>query len=243
MDGTRWSASLPGFGQALELWGIFSLLVLVTSAAVAQAPAGGAPTSINTAFVKLFGTAGAFTAKAEARVLDLAQVEKVRMPMEFALLEGKVRLEINLALMQGKDLPAGTIDKMKQSGMDRVISVFRPDKKITCVMYPGIQTYVNIPLAKGDAEVSEKSLTLEKTALGKETLDGHACVKNKAVVKNEQGPMFEAVTWNASDLKNFPLQIEIKDKQGTVRMFFSQVRFVRPDAKQFDPPATYSPMK
>jgi hypothetical protein len=220
-----------------------SLLVLSGSAAVAQAPSGGAPTSINNAFVKLFGAAGAFTAKAEALVLDQSQQETVRMPMDFAVLDGKVRLEIDMALMQGKDLPADTVAKLKQAGMDRVISVFRPDKKATCVMYPSVQTYVNIPMAKAEAEVSEKSLKLEKTALGNETIDGHACVKNKAVVKNGQLQIFEAVTWNAADLKDFPLQIDIKDKQSTVRMHFTQIRFVKPEAKQFDPPANYSPMK
>jgi|ERR1035437_497684 hypothetical protein len=220
-----------------------SLVVLTGGAAVAQAPSAGAPTSINTAFVKLFGTVGAFTAKVEAQVLDQSQKETVRMPMDFAVLDGKVRLEINLAQMQGKDLPASTIAGLKERGMDRVISVFRPDKKGTYVMYPGIQSYVTVPLPKGEAEVSETSLKLEKNALGNETIDGHACVKNKAVVKNGQAPVFEAVTWNAADLKDFPLQIEIKDKQSTVRMLFTQVRFTKPDAKQFDPPANYGPMK
>jgi hypothetical protein len=220
-----------------------SLLVLAGSAAVAQAASTGAPTSINAAFVKLFGTAGAFTAKAEALVVDPFQQETVRMPMDFAVLDGKVRLEINMALMRGKDVPPDAIDKLKQAGMDRVISVFRPDKKATFVMYPGIQSYMSVPLSKGEIQISEKNLKLENTALGKETIDGHACVKNKAVVKNDQLPIFEAVTWNAADLKDFPLQIDIKDKGNTVRMRFTQVRFVKPDAKQFDPPATYSPMK
>jgi hypothetical protein len=220
-----------------------SLVVLAASAAVAQAPSGGAPTSINSAFVKLFGTTGPFTAKVEAQVLDPSQKETVRLPMDFALLDGKVRLEIDLARMQGKDLPASTITGLKERGMDRVISVFRPDKKATYVMYPGIQSYATVPVPKAEAEVSEKSLKLEKTALGNETIAGHACVKNKAVVKNGQAPVFEAVTWNAADLKDFPLQIEIRDKRSTVRMLFTQVRFTKPDAKQFDPPANYGPMK
>ena len=54
-----------------------SLAVLAASVAVAQAPSSGAPTSINSAFVKLFGTTGPFTAKVEAQVLDPSQKEKV----------------------------------------------------------------------------------------------------------------------------------------------------------------------
>ena len=75
--------------------------------------------------------------------------------------------------------------------------------------------YQSMPLAKGEAEALEKGLKVEKTALGKETIDGHACVKNKVVVKNEQGAVLEAITWNATDLKDFPLQIEMKEKDNT----------------------------
>jgi hypothetical protein len=217
-----------------------SLAVVAGSATFAQAPSGGSPTSINTAFVKLFGTVGAFTAKAEAQVFDRSQKETVRMPMDFALLDGKVRLEIDMAQMQAKDLPPNTLAALKQAGMDRVISIFRPDKKTNYVLYPSIQSYSGVPFDKGEAEVSEKSLTLEKTALGKYTIDGHACVQNKVVVKNGQTPVFEAVTWNAADLKDFPLQIEIREKLTTVRMRFNQVRLVKLDAQQFDVPAKYS---
>ena len=49
-------------------------------------------------------------------------------------------------------------------------------------------------------------------------------MKNKVVVKNDQGPVLEAVTWNAADLKDFPLQIEMKEKGNTVRMRFTQVQ-------------------
>ena len=220
------------------------VVLLSGSAAVAQMPTtGGAPTAVNAAFVKLFGAAEAFTAKVDTRVLDPYQKETVRLLMDFAACEGKVRIEINVAQMQSKDLPPSTISYLKQAGMDRVISLFRPDKKLTYVLYPGTQSYLSLPLSKAEAEALEKGLKLTKSALGKETLDGHACVKNKVVVKNDQGPVLQAVTWNATDLKDFPLQIEMKEKQNTVRMHFTQLRFTKPDPQQFNLPAGYGLMK
>ena len=59
----------------------------------------------------------------------------------------------------------------------------------------------------------------------------------------EKGPVLEAFTWNASDLKDFPILIEMQEKQNTVRMRFTEVRFVKPDAKQFDLPTNYGQMK
>lgn len=219
------------------------LVLLSGSAAVAQAPSTGTPTAINTAFVKLFGAVGPFTAKVDTQVLDPYQKEVVRLLMDFATFEGKVRIEINLAQMQSKDLPPSKIAELKESGMERIISLFRPDKKVTYVIYPGIQSYQIIPLAKADNDAFEKGLKLEKAALGKETLDGHDCVKYKVVVKDTNGPVLQAVTWNAADLKDFPLQIEMKEKINTVRMHFTQLRFTKPDPQQFNVPAAYGLMK
>jgi hypothetical protein len=229
---------------SLTTW-ILSVLPVVLLAghpAFAQVPGTGAPTGVNAAFVKLFGNISAFTAKAETRVVDPYQKEVVRMPMEFAALDSKVRLEINLGQIQSKDFSPATLATLKQAGLDRMISIFRPDKKATYLVYPGVQSYQELPLAKGEAEAYEQGLRPEKTALGKETLDGHPCVKNKVIVKSGKGPVLEAFTWNATDLKDFPLQIEMKEKGNTMRMHFTQVQLIKPDAKQFELPANYSKM-
>jgi hypothetical protein len=220
-----------------------SLVLVSGSATVVQAASTGTPTPINAAFVKLFGAVGPFTARVDTQVLDPYQKETVRLLMDFATFEGKVRIEINLTQMQTKDLPPSKITELKQAGMDRIISLFRPDKKVTYIVYPGIQSYLSMPVSKEDADAFEKGLKLEKTALGKETLDGHACVKNQVVVKDTKGPVLQAVTWNAADLKDFPVQIEMKEKVNTVRMRFTQLRFTKPDPQQFEVPAAYGLMK
>jgi hypothetical protein len=217
--------------------------LLCASTAVAQAPATATPTSINTAFVKLFGAVGAFTAKVDTQVIDAYQQQKVRLIMDFAVSEGKVRIEISLAQMQSKDLPPSKVTELKESGMERIISLFRPDKKVTYIVYPGTQSYLSMPLAKEDIDAFEKGLKLEKSPLGKESMDGHDCVKNKVVVSDAKGPILQAVTWNAADLKDFPLQIEMKEKGNTVRMHFTQLQFTKPDPQQFDVPPAYGLMK
>ena len=217
--------------------------LLAGQGAVAQMPSASSGTGVNAAFVKLFGSVGAFTARVETRVLDQSQNQLVRMPMEFASLDGKVRLGIDLSQVQSKEFTPSTLASLKQAGMDRFVSVFRPDKKLTYLIYPGVQSYQELVQSKGETEAAEKGLKLEKTGLGKDTLDGHPCLKNKVGVKSAKGPVLEAVTWNATDLKDFPIQIEMKEKDNTVRMHFTDVRFVKPDAKQFEVPAAYGRMK
>ena len=50
----------------------------------------------------------------------------------------------------------------------------------------------------------------------------------------------EATVWNATDLKKFPVRIETAEGKGKVTMKLSNVKFDRPDAKVFDPPAAFT---
>jgi len=227
----------------LRLFAVLAVLGAALDPAPGQVPVAASPAGINTAFVKLFGGVKAFTAKTEARVFDAQQKEAVLMRMDWAVRDGQVRLEINLEDVSGRDFPAGSATTLKQAGMSRIISVFRPEKKATFMIYPGVQSYQVVPLEPAEAAASEKDLKLEKKELGRETLDGHACVKNQVVVKRGQERVLTAVTWNAADLREFPVQIELKEKQNTVRLRFSRIQFAPPAAAQFEVPAGYGLLK
>jgi hypothetical protein len=229
--------------KSTRLIGLLTLILLAHTAARAQMPTAGSPTGINAAFMKLFGDVSAFSARLDTQVLDRSGKEMLRMPMDFAALDKKIRMDINLEQSTSGDMPASSIASLKQSGMDRIVSLYRPDKKATFILYPSIKKYMTLPLAKGESEAMEKGLQIEKTALGKETIDGHPCVKHKVVIKNAQGPVLESTTWNAGDLKDLPIQIETKENDKTVMMRFKQVQFAKPDPKQFDLPADYTLMK
>lgn len=227
----------------IRLRALLALGLLVHTAANAQIPTAGSPTGLNAAFVKLFGNVPGFSARLDTQVLDKSDKEWVRMPMQFAALDNKVRMDINLEQTTSRDLPASTISGLKNAGMERITSIFRPDQKVTLILYPGSKRYMTMALAKGESEAMQKGLQMEKTALGKEKIDGHACVKNKVVIKNQQGSVLEAITWNAADLQDLPIQIETKEKDKRVIMRFTQVQLAKPDPKQFDVPADYTLMQ
>ena len=118
--------------------------------------------------------------------------------MIFAALDGKLRVEIDMAQIHGKDLSPAAVASLKQLGMDRVVSLLRPDKKTLLILYPNAQSYVNLPFTK-DEIASDKNLKIEKTALARETVEGHPCVKNQVVVKSGTNIVLAATVWNASD--------------------------------------------
>jgi len=194
---------------------------------------------MTTALIKLFGDVAAFTAKADIQVLDDSQQELSNMPMDFALLDKRIRVDIDQAQTKSRSMPPGAAETLKQMGMARVVSILRPDKKTAYVFYPDQKAMMTMPLPDEDSQSAKAPKTV-KTALGKETIDGHACVKNKVVMTFDQGDPIEAITWNATDLKDFPVQIQTKEKANTSFVRFKQVQFDKPDASLFEPPAGYT---
>jgi hypothetical protein len=206
----------------------------------AQMPGGGAPGGIGAALTRLFGDNKAFTAKADVRVLDGSQQELASMPMEFAFLDNKTRMEMDLTQMKNKQMPPGMADSLKQMGMAQFVNIIRPDKKLVYSMYPNMKVVLSQPLPKAETEAADNPPKMEKTELGKETLDGHPCVKNKIVFAGEDGKPIEATTWNAADLKDFPVQIQTKDNENTSILRFKDVQLIKPDEKLFDPPEDFT---
>jgi len=215
------------------------ILLATALCAQAQMPGAGGPAGISGAMAKIFGDIKAFSAKADVQVLDSSQKEMANMPMDFSFLDGKIRVEIDMAQMKNNNMPPGAVDQLKQMGMAQVVSIVRPDKKIAYVMYPQNKVLMTMPMPI-DATDSDKEVKLQKTPLGKETIDGHACVKNKVLIPDTKGQHVEATTWNATDLKDFPIQIETKEKETTSIVHFTKVQFTKPEAAQFDPPGDYT---
>jgi hypothetical protein len=88
-----------------------------------------------------------------------------------------------------------------------------------------------------EAKEKEADFKIETTELGKEAVNGHPCVKVKAVVTDDKGVKTEATLWKASDLKQFPVKLERTENGSLVTMNFKDVKLAKPDAKVFDPPA------
>ena len=84
-----------------------------------NAPAAG----INAAMLKLFGDIKAFTAKAEARLLDENQKEISALPMTMALRDNKLRADMDMSQVKGGSIPPEAAGMLKQAGMDRMVTV------------------------------------------------------------------------------------------------------------------------
>src|SRR5213075_466395 len=216
--------------------------ILVTGAAgVAHArlSSGGTP-GWNAAMTKLFGDVKAFSAKAEMRALDKSGQPSIQVPMNFALLDNKVRMDIDMTQSKGRQAPPEQVALLKQMAMDKVACIVALDKKAMQLIFPSLAAYVETPLTEDESAALNKDWKLQKTPLGKESIGGHPCVKNRVVMTDGKGQQTEALVWNATDMKDFPVQMQLNDKETTVVMRYNEVRLSKPDAKQFDAPAGFT---
>ena len=223
---------------------MWSVVVWFSGAdAFGQLAGAGGPAGMSAALTKLFGNNTAFSAKGEMQVTDHANHEIAFWPMDFSLSNRKIRVEIDLTRTRNKDMPSGTAATLKQIGMAQVVSIIRPDKGSVYVIYPDQRVLLTLPLSKEDAEGSDKAPQIAKTALGKETIDGHPCVKNKVVITDSSGQKVEATTWDATDLNDLPVQIETAERDNTSIVRFKQIQFTKPDSGLFEIPSGYTQYK
>ena len=218
----------------------FASLMLSGLAAYAQMPGGNGPAGMSAALTKLFGSTTAFAAKGEMHITDAGHSEVAFWPMDFAISDRRIRVKIDLTETRNKSMPPGTADMLKKIGMSEVVSIIRPDKKVLYVIYPDQRALLAMPLPKEDYEGSDKAPKVSKTVLGKETIDGHPCVKNRVLISDSAGQTAEAITWDATDLKNLPIQIETQEKDSASLVRFTQIQFGRPDEALFEPPSGYT---
>jgi hypothetical protein len=214
---------------------IFLAGALVLSGFSAFAQRGTPMSGINAAMIKMFGDVKAFTAPAEVHLLDKELKEISTMPMTFALRDGKMRADMDLAEVKGSSIPPEAAAMMKQAGMDKMSTLIQPDKKLTTLIYPNAQAYADMPA--DDEGVAD---TFESAELANETVDGHPCKKVKLTSTDSKGKTHEALVWQATDLKNFPVKMQMAQKSNTVLVNFRNPKLESPPASQFEVPANFT---
>lgn len=220
-----------------------SLILAATFLALGFAPAyslfGQMPNSpqFGNGMEKLFGKNQIFSATMK---MQMNNGNPVTMSGKMSFDKGNSRFEMDMSEMKGGNMPPQAMAQMKTMGLDRMVTISHPDKKVVYMIYPNAQAYTEITPPASDSSATNNDVKVETTELGKETVDGHPCVKNKAVVTDKQGEKHEFTVWNATDLKNFPVKIEMNDQGHPMTMSYSDISFSKPDASLFNPPSGYT---
>jgi len=212
-------------------------LMFGAGAAWSQIPGSDkSTTGMTSAMIKFFGAHTNFIAKADLRVLDKNQQETTLMPIGFQLLGNRMRMDVDMAEVKSKDISPEFAATMKSMGMDQMTTIMLPDKQTVISIYPSLKSYAETPMSKDESDAANVTYTVEKTRVGKETIDGHACEKSNITLTDPKGNKQRAVVWNATDMKDFPLQMQIPGDDVTVIMKFKDIKIGKPDASHFAAP-------
>lgn len=223
--------------KKLSLILILSAMTFV-SAVEAQPGVMGGP-SFGGSIVRLFGGNSAFSADLEIQVTAGGK-QMLSMPAKLAFDGGKSRFDTDMTAAKGGQMSPAVAEHLKAMGMTRTVTISRPDTKATYQIFPDLTAYTQTMLQDPESAKPDSAFKVETTEVGKETVAGHPCVKNKVVVTDDEGRKFEAMTWNATDLKKFPIKIEITEPGAhTTTMLFTNVKLAKPDAALFEPPVDY----
>ena len=203
---------------------------------------GGSPSgpTLSGELLKLFGEHKAFSANLEFQVLEGGKGNPMTLPGKIAFSDGKTRFEMDLADAKGDQIPPDAIGQLKQMGMDKMFTISLPEKDQSFLVYPGLESYVQMPINDTDARKARDDFDIEITEIAREEVDGHKCVKNKVLVTGKDGKQHESTVWNATDLKDFPVKIETTEEGHNVVLSFRDVTLTKPAADQFVPPAGYT---
>lgn len=202
---------------------------------VAQIPGG--QTGFNPALLQLFGDHKAFSSRLDLRMIDAAGKEMVKTPMDFALMDGKIRVQVDITQIKSSSMDADSLSLFKKAGMDLVISILRPDQGKSQVIFPNAKAMASEPLPEADAAAFLDKYQVSAKEMGKENVGSHPCIRKAVTVTSSRGKKVEGTVWYAQDLKGFPVKIMLPEGGATVDMTFVEVKLSKPDASLFQAPA------
>jgi hypothetical protein len=197
---------------------------------------GNANAVMNAVILRLFGSNTNFIARLDIRVLDKNQKETGSIPLGFERLGDKVRYDVNMAQVKSREMSPQFATTLKEMGLDQMEAIRLPERKMIVSVYPVLKAYAETPMEKDELEAATNHFKIEKKQLGHETIDGHACEKNEITVTEAGGHRDRAIVWNATDLKDFPIQMQIPADETTLVFKFKDVKFGRPEFSHFETP-------
>jgi hypothetical protein len=216
-------------------------LVLASVVIYAQFPEGDGPalnltprTPLRGELMYIFNDNPAFTAT--LLIQTTTPTGDISMPAKIAFLDGKSRMEINSLQMSGPTFSPGFFEQVKRMGVGEVISISRPDKKESYLIYPGLKAYAVMPF--NEAELRDGSKRgLKKTEVSREVINGQPATKYKVLLKDEEGKHQEITMWSSGDHKGFPIRIQTQTDTGPTTITFSDVKLGKPDESLLDVPS------
>lgn len=155
---------------------------------------------------------------------------------------------------QGMEMPMakmGNKSRVENPGMKGIVTIALADAKKTIMMNTNTKVYSEQITQERDQmpNMYDPDVVFEKKKMGNETIDGHPCVKYDTVFYRKSKPeeKHKAIIWEAQDLKDFPIQIEVvvpasskyPGSGGKMVMKYKDIKLGAATASMFEVPSGY----
>lgn len=185
-----------------------------------------------------------FTAVFHFQVLDTTSVPRLQMMMAMTMAEKDMRADVFVTALP--QIPPEQRALMKSLQMDRIVLLTRINEKKSYIVFPEIQAYQEFPINDDTLKETARRSTavrLQKTEVGQETVNGHACTKTLVEITETNRTSENAIIWIAPELKEFPVRIAVR-KGNLLDVFeFKNVQLTSPSPTVFEIPTNYTRLK
>jgi outer membrane lipoprotein-sorting protein len=215
-----------------------AVVLAVTPAVFGQGMRGAQGDRASGRLARMLGKTTSFTATAQSTTLESSGTETIT-EMGYAVRDGMVRIETDLTktktMRKGKPVKKRNdeMEGMAGMGLDKQVTLILPDRQAMFLVYPGMKAYCDMPKA---AAADSKT---EWTEQGRETIDGHPCIKYLVTTTKADGTKEESTSWKATDLQNFIIQTVSVSDNGTTTLKFSNIKLDKPAAALFELPPDF----
>ena len=171
---------------------------------------------VTTLLLPLCGYTNTFKTKVDFRMFTVAGKPKGRLPFTWIMVNGIGRLEV--LMLESDALPPEARSALSSLGMETFAVIPRYDRNVTYVIQPNLRAYCEVPMTPN--EVMEfrtmAAKRFARTDLGKETINGQSCRKEKLVESGKTNE-FALVWYPAIPTNGLPIRIDLVTRQGTAR--------------------------
>jgi hypothetical protein len=190
-------------------------------------------------FSKILSDTPEFSADAVVGLFNTNGSMQLKIPISFALTDERMRQEIDV---MGISFPVEWREAMQKAHMDKIVVITQTDSKKVYLAFPGIQAYEEYTIP--DAVLYEMTrrvdtANVKKKEYGQEVIENHLCVQETLLVTETNRPGEIAILRCATDLKNFPIRMDILTPTSTTRFAFENVQIKKQDPALFEVPANY----
>jgi hypothetical protein len=219
---------------------VFVALALLVVAGRAPAQPSGPlvfPVDPIQLLLNLMGTNAAFTATAQVSGEGPKDPDNFYMDVTYCMLGEQLRTVTDLAKLRSRNACDIAQGRLQEMGMDETIMIVLPSLKASFVVYPRARASIEMP--RTWREDLKKIVEIQKKRIGEATVNGHPCVAYELHVTNAVGDENDVMIWEATDLKNFPIQMRFDMSPLVFKINFLTVNLEPPDLDLFHPPLDY----